>query len=568
MITEPGTLHGWRYFGLPAALYFGIFFLLNPHLVGAFSSQYFFGGADGYQNIWNLWWVDRAIRELGTQPWFTPLLHHPQGTTLIGHTLNPFNGLLAIGLLPFFSMVQTYNAIVVFSFVMGGVTAFWLCLAMTRAYGASLVGGAIFTFSSFHFMHADAHLQLTALQWLPLFVLWWIRFCEQPTPRGGVAAALMLSLVTLCDLYYFAYAVFTGALFYGWMAWQRRDFLFLCRRGTWPSLLAFLIPAAATSGVLAGAVVFQQYRDPMIGTHSPRLLSMDLLSPFVPGYYWRFRDAARPLWTPLSPYFTETSVFVGFSVIALGLFAWRRRARHPVTHLGFWGVTLLFFGIMSLGPNLHIAGHEIGLGPGISLMGYERVNLLVLPYAVLWLVFPPWRLAGVPVRMMVMVQLAAAILAAGGFQALLASGWRWRRVAAAGVLAMITVEYLPAPMRLTDPAVPAYVTTLAGLPDGAVIDLAADAPLALYYQTIHHKPIAFGYISRTPASVDGADKTLAALILNGEWDRATREFGFTYVVKGERSADVMVPGLPGVPLVPIDSSRRIYRDERVSIYKY
>ena len=560
--------NAWRRFGLPAAVYLAIFFLLNPHLLSAFSSHYFFGGADGYQNVWNLWWVDRAIREFGVQPWFTTLLHHPQGTTLIGHTLNPFNGLLAIALLPLLSMVQTYNTIVVFSFVMTGVTAFWLCAAMTRAYGPSLAGGAIFTFSSYHFMHADAHLQLTALQWLPLFVLWWIRFCEQPAPGRGVAAALMLWLVALCDLYYFAYAVFTAALFYGWMAWRLGKWRFLLRRETWPSLLAFLIPSAATSGVLALAIVYQQSSDPMIGTHSPRLLSMDLLSPVVPGFYWRFRDAVRPLWVPLSPYFTETSVFVGLSVIALGIAGWRSRAGRLITHRGFWGLVVLFFGIMSLGPNLHIAGREVAFGPGISLMGYDRINLLVLPYAVLWLLFPPWRLAGVPVRMMVMVQLAAAVLAAGGWQALLSSGWRWRHAAAAMTLAIVTFEYLPAPMRLTEPAVPAYVRALATLPAGAAIDLASDAPLALYYQTIHHKPIAFGYISRTPASVDRADQALAALILNGEWERAARDFRFTYVVKAERAADVMVPGLPGAPLAAIEPSRRVYHDERVSIYRY
>ena len=55
-----------------------------------------------------------AVRELHVLPWYTTYLHYPVGTTLLGHTLNPFNGLLAIALLPVLTLVQTYNSIVIF----------------------------------------------------------------------------------------------------------------------------------------------------------------------------------------------------------------------------------------------------------------------------------------------------------------------------------------------------------------------------------------------------------------------------------------------------------------------
>lgn len=555
-------------FWTPVALYFAIFFALNPHLLGTFSTHYSFGGADGYQNIWNLWWVNKAVTESGANPWFTTSLHYPTGTTLVGHTLNPFNGLLAIPLLRILTLVQTYNAIVVFSFVSGGLTAFWLCRAMTGAYAASLVGGALFTFSSFHYMHADGHLQLTALEWLPLFVLCWIRFCEQPTERRGLAAAVVLLLVALCDLYYFAYCVFAGAMFSLWHGRQQRDVLFLFRPSTIRATLGFLIPATLTSGVLVAALVYQNATDPLTGTHSPRDLSMDLLSPFVWGYYWRFRDWVQPLWFPLAQYVTEASVYVGLSVIALTIYAWRQRARVPVAHLGFWMIVALFFGVMSLGPNLRIAGYELSLGPRVSMMGHDDVNLLVLPYAVLWLVFPPWRLAGVPVRMMVMVQLVASIMAAGGIQALLTSQWKWKRPALAAILAWVVFDYLPFPARLTDPAMPPYVAALRDLPSGSVLDLASNGPLALYYQTVHEKPIAFGYISRTPTSVDADDQALAAMIRDGEWERIATERHFTYVVKRRHAAEVMVRGLNAMPLPEIDEGRRIYSDGDVSIYRF
>lgn len=552
----------------PAVAYLVIFFLLNPHLWPAFSTAYWFGGADGYQNIWNLWWVNQVLTESGGNPWFTNFLHHPAGTTLVGHTLNPFNGLLAIVLLPFLSMVETYNAIVLFSFVTGGLTAFWLCRAMTGAYAGSIVGGAVFTFSSYHYMHADGHLQLTALQWLPLFVLCWIRFCERPTVGRGAGAAVMLWLVMLCDLYYFAYCVFTGAMFYLWQARKNGDWFFLFRAATAPAAAAFLVPASLTCGLLVTALVYQHATDPLAGTHSPRDLSMDLLSPFVWGYYWRFRDQVQPLWLPLAKYVTEASVYLGVSVVALSVYAWRQRARVPVAHLGFWMIVAGFFFVMSLGPNLRVGGYELSLGPRVSMMGHDDVNLLVLPYAVLWLVFPPWRLAGVPVRMMIMVQLVAAIMAAGGVHALLHSSWRWRRVAVAVLLTWIAFDYWPAPSRLTSPAMPSYVAALRDLPGGAVLDLASNAPLALYYQTAHQKPMAFGYISRTPTSVNAVDQALTGMILRGEWERLAAEHGFSYVVKRTHAAELMVPGLNAQPLPDIDETRRLFLDDGVAIYRF
>lgn len=553
---------------VPCALYLALFVLLNPHLPAAFSTHYFFGGADGYQNVWNLWWVDKAITEQAAHPWFTAYLHAPYGTTLIGHTLNPFNGLVAIALRPWLTLLEAYNAIVVLSFVTTGLTAYWLCLAMTASRAGSLLGGAIFTFSSFHFMHADAHLQLTAIEWLPLFVLCWIRYCGAPTAARGMAAAITLWLVMLCDFYYFAYCVFAAVFFYAWTAWKGRDAWFLFRRGHLAAVVGFVVPTVATSGVLVAALVYQQAIDPLIGTHAPKDLSMDLLGLFAWGYYWRFRDWVVPVWSSLSPYVTEASVHVGLSVIGLCVYGWRQRARQKVAHLGFWLALAAFFAVMALGPNLHIAGYEVSAGIRMRFMGHDNVNPVALPYAVLWLIFPPWRLAGVPLRMTVMVQLVAAILAAAGWHALLSSTWRWKRAAGALLLAAIAFEYLPAPQRLTNPTVPGYVTALAALPPGPVLDLASNAPQALHYQTVHQHPIAFGYIARTPASVDVRDRELAGLIARGDWDAIAREHHFRYVVKGARSADVMIRGISDIDLPEIDPARRVYSQNGISIYEF
>jgi hypothetical protein len=560
---------------LPPFFYGVLFFILSPHLWNHFSSHFFTDAGDGLQNIWNLWWINKAIVSLGKLPWFTDYLHFPDGTSLMGHTLNPFNGFAGIFLQQFLSPVQTYNALVVFSFVMGGMTAFWLCRELTGSYAASLIGGAVFTFSNYHFMHADGHLQLVSLEWLPLFILWWILFCTSPDIRKGIMAALALFLVILCDYYYFFYCVITGVFFFLWTAWKRKDIFYLFRQANLRALFSFLIPAVLTSGVLVAALILQNARDPFLwGSHASRDYSMDLLSPFVYGPHWRFRDWVEPLWRPLcvTQNANESSVYLGFSVIALLIYVWKKRRTSQIPYFNFWCLLGAFFFIMSLGPNLHIGGREIGFfGHRIHCMGKE-INILLLPYAFFWLAFPPLRLSGVPIRMMIMVQLVAAILVAGGFYALLKMRSRWKYGVIAAFLAVLIFEYLPAPIPLTKPEHPRYVEVLKNLPEGAVLDLASPSTWALYYQTVHEKKMAFGYISRIPASVQRRDALLIKFIMEGKWEQVAHDFHIVYVVKGSRIPDTDIPVTPNLPagtLVPeISKETMVFNGDGISIYRF
>src|SRR5450756_449952 len=229
MSLRPTAAVTLRMFLLPAALYFALFCLLTYPLITMFSTRLFGDLGDGVQNYWNLWWMNKSIVQMRAPFWKTPYLHYPYGTTLLGHTLNPFNGFMAIPMLRFLTLLQAYNVIVVFSFVMGGVTAFWLAYYITRAYWPSFLGGCVFTFSAFHFAHAEGHMQLVSLEWLPLFSLLWYMLVEKPRPLLGVAAALALFTVVLCDYYYMFYSVLLAILMVIWKAARSRNPLFFER---------------------------------------------------------------------------------------------------------------------------------------------------------------------------------------------------------------------------------------------------------------------------------------------------------------------------------------------------
>jgi len=517
-----------RWLLVPAAIYLALFGAVTYPLIGSFSEQFFTNSGDGLQNVWNLWWVHRAVLELHTSPWFTPYLHAPSGVSLLGHTLNPFNGLLASALLPLLSLIQAHNVIVLFAFTMGGVGAFWLCAAFCDRYGPAVVGGAVFTFSEYHFAHADGHLQLISLEWLPVFALLWLRLLWRPSLRLAIAAAGTLLLVILCDYYYFAYAVVYAAIMAGWEAWRRRDAVFLLRRQSAPAVGLFVLLTVATSGQLVVRLLLLNAADPLLGAHQADQFSTDLLGAVVPGGHWRFADLSRPFWEALPGNIHESSVDIGLSVVALLALLVPRRAAALVRRSGVWWLVLVGFWALSLGPLLRIWGTPVPLVP--------------MPYRVLQKVVPALALSGVPARMMVMVTLAAAVLVAVAVSVLWQESRRWRGVVVV-LLVVLAFEYLPRPIPTSAPVVPAYVSALRAIGEpGALLDLvsgyASDRPfgtdagagIALYYQTLHERPMAAGYVARLPTSAWQQLVSITNLVDAGAFGTLCRTYGLRYVV--------------------------------------
>jgi hypothetical protein len=538
-----------RYLLAPASVYLVLFCALTYPLIASFSTRFFTNSGDGLQNVWNLWWTNRALTVLHTSPWFTPYLHYPSGVSLIGHTLNPFNGLLAVALLPFMTLIQAHNVIVVLSFVMGGVGAFWLCHTVCRQYWPSVTGGAVFTFSQYHFAHAEGHLQLVSLEWLPVFALLWHRLLGRPSRTLAAGAALSLLLVILCDYYYFAYCVLYAMIVAGYEAWRRRDALFLIRRSHRASSLLFVLLGAVTSGQLIVRLLVLNATDPLLGSHQADQFSTDLLGAVVPGGHWRFADLTRPFWEALPGNIHESSVDIGLSVVGLLVFLIARRSERLVRQTGPWWLILIGFWALSLGPVLRIWGAPL--------------LALPMPYRVLQKLAPALALSGVPSRMMVMVTLAAAVLVSVAL-ALLWCGSVRARLVAVVVVVLLGVEYLPRPFPTSSPSVPGYVAALRALPEpGGVLDLvsgySSDRPfgsdtgagIALYYQTLHEHPMASGYIARLPSSAWQQLVDIKHLVDQGAYGVLCREYGLRFVVIA--TDDAATPALASATLLTADT---------------
>jgi hypothetical protein len=503
---------------IPVAMYLVIFVLVTYPLVLKFSTQFFTDDKDGLVMIWNIWWTNTAITQLHQSPWHTSYLYHPYGVTLLPHTLCPFNGFLATVLLPFLTLKQTYNFIVVFTFVVGGLTTFWLSFYIVRSYWPSIAAGFIFSFSNYHFAHASGHLNLASSEWIPLFVLCWYILMKNPSVPVALAAAAALFAVTLCDYYYFFYSVVIAIAILFWRAAQREHLFFLTKKCV-VSFAMFGLAALASSGVIMFKLLRLVNSTPLHGAHDPSEFSVDLLSPFIYGPCLRFSHLTEGFWTRLPGTTSETGVYMGLSVLGLIVYAWFRRRKMETGSYRLWYALLIFFLLNSLGPTLQIWG--------------KQVPFELMPYRLLEFFIPWLELSGMPSRMMVIVMLCAGVISAMALDLFLRSSAR-SRIVAVVLLAMLFVEFLPHRMKTFDGEIPQWVRVLRELPGNeGVVDARGQPYSAMYYQTVHNKPIWGGFVARIPQSLMRDNERINRCVAEKDGEKLRDDYGFRYAVSGD-----------------------------------
>jgi hypothetical protein len=119
------------------------------------------------------------------------------------------------------------------------------------------------------------------------------------------------------------------------------------------------------------------------------------------------------------------------------------------------------------------------------------------------------------------------------------------------LLLVMAVEYVPRPIPTAAPDAPAYVSALASIQErGGLLDLVSgyfeDRPfgsvtgsgIALYYQTIHRRPMASGYIARVPSSAWATLQRQTDLLNQSAFGTLCRDYNLRYVVVPVESAAV------------------------------
>src|SRR5262249_24288579 len=155
-----------------------------------------------------------------------------------------------------------------------------------------------FSFSHFHFAHAQNHLQLVSIEWIPLALLGVSELLMRPTVLKGVAAAGGILLTTLSDFYFTLWVVIAGVVLGSVVL------VALLRAGNLGRLRSYVAPicvfvalTCASTGVFAFKLIRLNRADRLLNSHDAVEFSTDIIDPFVPSAQWRFSHLTERLWS-------------------------------------------------------------------------------------------------------------------------------------------------------------------------------------------------------------------------------------------------------------------------------
>jgi hypothetical protein len=213
----------------------------------------------------------------------------------------------------------------------------------------------------------------------------------------------------------------------------------------------------------------------------------------------------RPIYASLKIEPVESAAWMGVVPIALILLSLRTRgdghaASSPTSHVRRWLIVLACFGIWSLGPYLVAFGVNSGL---------------MLPQIFVRYV-PIVSNARMPGRAFTLVMLATAMIGA----TMIASHpmFERRRVLRYLAIALVVIDFWPAPFPVAAFDTPALYATLASQPRAVLLELPMGVRdgfgeigwldhASLMHQMVHRDPIAGGFVARLPDRIKKAYET-------------------------------------------------------------
>jgi hypothetical protein len=438
------------------------------------------GMADHYLNLWILGWVSRALvtAPLGL---FDANIFHPLDDALAA-------GEHILGAAPWFGPIYAasgnpilaVNALILVSFVLGGVGTYLLVLDLTARRAAAFVAGLVFAFAPWRFAWL-VHLQLVGVHYFPFVVYFLRRALETGRPRALVGFAVALTLQALTS-YYLAYMC--AVLAVGVLLWIPRP----GRAPTWRRF-AMVIVAGGVAAAAIGAI-----SQPYLA------LATRGIVPAGPDAHatWRLQLGSAQLGEFLVRGSPQYAGLVPVALACLGLARWRAAGR------------MAFFFLY-----LVVAGVGLGLGP--------EVGGVTLPYRWLASWVPGFATLRVPERFVILATLGLAGLAGLGAASVQQIAERLvgaRRTAAAAVVTLVVLlgglyaDWVPQRMdlalrafpRLTEaPSVYRMLASAGG--NGAVLEVppgpggfagAEVQARSEYLSLLHRRPLLGGYNGYQP----------------------------------------------------------------------
>ena len=395
--------------------------------------------------VWFLRWFAFSLTH-GLNPFITDYVNHPQGYNVMWNTPMPLAGWIMTPITLTGGPVLAYNLTMTAALALSG----WSAFLLLRHYGlrpwAALAGGALYGFSPFMTTQAVGHWHLV-MAWTPPLVIYLVEELTVRQRRSPLRTGVLLGLVATAQLLLgeelLATEALTGAVGLAVLAVLHRDQV----RPRLAFFISGLATALAVALPLCALPMAYQFFGPnhLVGVIQPRNVYVtDLLNLVLPTDLQMF--APEPLAAVTRTFTGNGSEWNGYlGVPLLTILAYTAWTMRRVAVVRFFTLLGALMALLSLGPHLHVGGHDPGL----------RLPYLVVDHLPLFGNLLPNRLA-------MYVDLCAAVLLGFFVHRVMLTGVGFRRAVGALGVAMVVFTLLPRlPFESTSAATPELFSAMA-----------------------------------------------------------------------------------------------------------
>ena len=455
---------------------------------------------DNLQDLWNTWYSQKLLPFNLRGFYFTRSIFYPEGATLIYHSFSYSNLLLIYVIRTLFgfsaridALVGLNNVMILLSFFLSALGTFYLAKYITSNFFASLIAGFIFAFSPFHIAHSLHHMHVATVQYIPWFVLFFLKYTTEKTALQFCGAVMFFVLGALSSFYYLVYNLFFIGLYCIYSVCVKKR----------PLIKDLLAPSAAI--VICGMVMLSPLLIPMVikGVTNPRVYIpghnvyvADLLGFIVFHPYHLLASYAAPINNRLSGNAWEMSVYLGWVNIALLVWSLMTRDAFKIKGYIFSIAVMAVFMLLAMGEKPHV------LGKSVDVQMLPTVFLEHLPLL---------RNLRTPSRAVVYVYLFLGIASglmikhlffgSEGCPPVWRTTHRLRTLILVALSTLIFIDFYPANLASTKiECPPAYSEIVRDpTPTFGILDLPTgyvNGNFYMAYQICHHRPIVNAIISR------------------------------------------------------------------------
>jgi hypothetical protein len=395
-------------------------FHINDYLAG--------DGGEAYGIAWNFWWFKKAVVDLKQTPFYTDYLFYPQGETLLFNDFPVIYGVLSIPLQMLFNVFVAYNILLIMSFTLTGFGMYLLLLFLTKNRIAALLGAFAFTFSPWHMAHAQGHFHLVAIEWVPFYVLYFLKAQEQSRRKYILLAGLFFALAALNTFYYLLYCAMLTLLYTTFFMFRENGGIRILKNTLAISAITAILLAPKIIPMAVHALKYDFY-----GAHPAEDYSADILTFLLPSTVQTIGGLFAPLTLAIAPVTAENSNYLGYVVLLLAGVAIIKLWRKDQQVVFFTFAGSVFF-VLSLGIYLKIGG--------------KKVTEFFLPYVLAHNYIPGFAFSGCPQRIHIMTVFCLSCLAAWGVKEALDKAKKGRGILTVGIFAILAMEFsaLPFPI--------------------------------------------------------------------------------------------------------------------------